>query len=146
MARQNEKKIWFGVSVLTPLLRRLWIQVLDRTRASVQERRLGRRAPQRGKVETGGIAIQALGSNKVRNEPNIITCCDTPFSRMPISTLTHPPPEQDRMTPPTHTHSPTHRFTFFPGPLALFRPRQLVDSGSLGEANRLRYQHDSDRY
>ena len=46
------------------------------------------------KAETGRIAIQALGSNRVRNEPNIITCCDTWDVLMPTSTRTHPPLEQ----------------------------------------------------
>ena len=43
------------------------------------------------KAETDSIAIQALGSNMVHNEPKIITCCNTPNARMPVSARTQPP-------------------------------------------------------
>lgn len=33
-------------------------------------------------TEKGGIAIQALESNRARNKPRIITCYDTPFTQM----------------------------------------------------------------
>ena len=61
------------------------------------------------KAETDCIAIQVLGSNRVRNKLKIITCCDTPNTQMPISACTHPPPhEQNRTPPPPHTHPPLH--------------------------------------
>ena len=43
------------------------------------------------KAETGGIAIQALGNNRVRDKPKFIICCGTPVARMSNSAYTRPP-------------------------------------------------------
>ena len=63
------------------------------------------------KAETGGIAIQALGSNRVRDEPKVITCRDTPNAQMPVSAQAHPPsragPDPSISPKPSATTTPS---------------------------------------
>ena len=69
------------------------------------------------KAETGGIVIQALGSNRVCNEPKIMTCRKAPDAQMPRSAQT-PLPSRVESDPPLPTL--IHHSTFFPIPWAIF--------------------------
>ena len=71
------------------------------------------------KVEKGGIFIQDLGSNRVCDEPKIITYRETPDSEMPILVRSHPSPSKLRLdpsnpspTPPPPSHKHGHFFDY----------------------------------
>jgi len=95
------------------------------------------------KADTGGISIQALGSNRVRYKSKIIICHDTPDTNMLRSTPTHPPSRSGLDPPPLHTI--LHITTFQPQPHAIIWLQSSPYCRTLGEANGLRYWHESDQ-
>ena len=86
---RDEKTVWVRHVGHVEILRRMWGQILHQTRVSVQEGFLVVGRHNKVNAETGMIAIQALGSNRVRDKPKIITCRDTPDPRAPASECNH---------------------------------------------------------